>query len=162
MSEVKFYVGIGSNLGIPRQNVRSAVRALKSEPGFRFIAQSPWYRSKPVGPPGQDDYINGAALLRSAASAQEILTRLQGIEDAHGRVRSERWGARTLDLDLLLYGRDTIATSTLRVPHPELCRRSFVLRPLLDIDPELALPDGRALKDILPLIGEQDLARIHE
>ncbi len=151
------YIGIGSNLDEPRQQVVSACTHLSQHPALTLVKQSHWYQSKAIGPQGQPDYINGAALVETALSADDLLTVMQEIEDAHQRVRELRWGARTLDLDLLLYDERTIKSEQLTVPHPEITQRNFVLKPLLDINPQLSLPDGRLIADILNIIGTQDL-----
>lgn len=139
------YIGLGANLGDPVGTVRAAVAALKALPATRLTGISRLYRSAPVGPAGQPDYFNAAARVETGLTAHALLEALQAIENAHGRTRAVRWGARTLDLDLLLYGKDEIQTSSLIVPHVELKNRNFVVIPLLDIDPDLSLPDGTAL-----------------
>ncbi len=151
------YIGIGSNLDNPKQQVLSACRHLAQHPALTLTNQSHWYQSKAVGPKGQPDYINGATLIKTMLSPHDLLSVMQDIEDAHQRIRTERWGARTLDLDLLLYDERTIDSERLTVPHPEITQRNFVLKPLLDISPQLSLPDGRLIADILNIIGTQDL-----
>lgn len=159
-SVYEVYIGIGSNLNSPLDQVRASCDALKREPSFEFVTHSPWYASKALGPAGQDDYVNGVALIKTDTPAALVLSILQRIEKAQGRVRKERWGPRTLDLDILLYGNQHIDDHDLCVPHRELCRRNFVVRPLLDINPELVLPDARTLKEILPIIGENNLRQL--
>ncbi len=151
------YIGIGSNLDNPKQQVLSACTHLAQHPALTLKQHSHWYQSKAIGPEGQPDYINGAALLETALSPDALLSVMQEIENAHQRVRTQRWGARTLDLDLLLYDECTIDSEHLTVPHPEIAQRNFVLKPLLDISPQLGLPDGRLIADILNIIGTQDL-----
>ncbi len=151
------YIGIGSNLDTPKQQVVSACTYLAQHPALTLTKQSHWYQSTAIGPKGQPDYINGAALVETTLCAEDLLTVMQEIEDTHQRVREQRWGARTLDLDLLLYDDHTISSERLSVPHPEIDRRNFVLKPLLDINPQLSLPDGRLIADILNIIGTQDL-----
>ena len=143
------YIGLGSNLQQPQQQVERALVALAQIPGTRVSGQSRWYRSAAVGPGEQPDYINGAARLETELEAHQLLDQLQAIENAQGRVRIERWGSRTLDLDLLLYGEQTIASDRLQVPHPYLPERNFVLYPLADIDADICLPDGRSLASLL-------------
>lgn len=139
------YVGLGANLGDAPATLRSAVAELRQMPGSRVSAVSSLYRSAPLGPAGQPDYFNAAVRLETSLTPHALLAALQAIENRHGRVREVRWGARTLDLDLLLYGRDEIATADLIVPHAELIKRNFVVIPLLDLQPAPLLPDGRAL-----------------
>lgn len=143
MSEA--FIGLGANLGEAEATLRAAVAGLRALPGCTLTGLSSLYRSAPVGPAGQDDYLNAVARLDTSLPPHELLRALQGIENAHGRVREVRWGPRTLDLDLLLYGNDCVATADLSVPHPELSRRNFVLVPLLEIAPGARLPDGGAL-----------------
>jgi 2-amino-4-hydroxy-6-hydroxymethyldihydropteridine diphosphokinase len=113
-----------------------------------------------VGPQDQPDFINGVVLLETALSPETLLDHLQQLEQAHGRVRLRHWGPRTLDLDLLLYGNETISTPRLTVPHPRLAERDFVLRPMLDIDPKATLPDGRTCQELLAHCTDNDLKRL--
>ncbi len=154
MPTVSAYVGLGANLGDALGTLKSAVTALRTLADSRVIAVSRLYRSAALGPAGQPDYFNAALHLDTTLTPHALLAALQVIENEHGRVREVRWGARTLDLDLLVYGRDEIITGDLIVPHPELVARHFVVRPLLDIDPGLALPDGRLLAS-LPAAQEE-------
>lgn len=142
------YIGLGANLGDARATLKSAVAALRTLADSGVIAISRLYRSTPVGPAGQPDYFNAALLLETTLTPHALLASLQAIENEHGRVREVRWGARTLDLDLVLYGHDEITTTDLVVPHPELTARNFVVRPLLDINTQLSLPDGRLLASL--------------
>lgn len=145
MAATVAFIGLGSNLADPAAQLARAVAGLAGLPQTVLVAQSPFYRSKPVGPQDQPDFVNGAAMLRTELSAPALLDQLQAIEQAHGRERLQHWGPRTLDLDLLLYGNETITSERLTVPHPELPNRDFVLQPLLDLDPQRILPDGRSL-----------------
>ena len=135
-------IGLGANLGDPVAALQSAIAALKQLPGTHLCALSAFYRSAPVGPAGQPDYVNAVALLTTNLPPHILLSTLQDIENQHGRLREVRWGARTLDLDLLLYGNDEINTPSLIVPHRELKNRNFVIIPLLEVCPDLTLPDG--------------------
>jgi len=135
------YVGIGSNLGNPVQHVHQAMEDIASEEGIRCVARSSLYRSAPMGPADQPDFINAVVALLTTLSARELLHRMQAIESAHGRVRGrERWGPRTLDLDLLVYGADRIDDPDLTVPHPGIVERNFVLLPLAELAPDLDVP----------------------
>lgn len=157
-------IGLGANLGDARATLKSAVAALRTLADSRVLAVSRLYRSAPLGPAGQPDYFNAALLLETTLTPHALLAALQAIENEHGRVREVRWGARTLDLDLLLYGRDEISTADLVVPHPELSARNFVVRPLLDINPGLSLPDGRPLASLpaaQDTIGLMAMADLH-
>jgi 2-amino-4-hydroxy-6-hydroxymethyldihydropteridine diphosphokinase len=142
------FVGLGSNLENPRHQVETALAELAALENTSLLAQSRLYRSRAVGPE-QPDYINAVALLETQLAPLELLDQLQQLEQAHGRVRLEHWGPRTLDLDILLVGNEQIDSERLSVPHPYLTQRNFVLYPLADIAPELVLPSGVALRDLL-------------
>lgn len=154
------YIGLGSNLADPAAQLARALSALASLPDTRLVAQSPFYRSKPVGPQDQPDFVNGAALLDTRLEPLALLDHLQAIEQAHGRQRLKHWGPRTLDLDLLLYGTHTLQDERLTVPHPELANRDFVLQPLLDLTPDLALPDGRTIASLRAVCPDNNLTRL--
>lgn len=143
---VMAYVGLGSNLEDPAGQLARAVSELANLPDTTLQAQSPFYASRPVGPQNQPDFVNGAVALATKLPAHQLLDHLQAIEQAHGRERLQHWGPRTLDLDLLIYGNDHICDERLTVPHAQLAERDFVLQPLLDLNPELTLPDGRSLQ----------------
>ncbi len=143
------YIGLGSNLEQPDQQVMQALSELNEIDGCRLRAASELYGSTPVGPAEQPDYVNAAASLETQLSPIQLLDALQAIENNHHRVRDLRWGPRTLDLDLLLYDNQTIESERLTVPHPRLQERNFVLYPLADIDPQLVLPSGITLQSLL-------------
>ena len=145
---VDAFIGLGSNLEQPAAQLARAVSELAGLPKSTLVAQSPFYASRPVGPQDQPDFVNGAVHLRTDLSAHELLDCLQAIEQAHGRERLRHWGPRTLDLDLLLFGQVTLKDARLTVPHAELANRDFVLQPLLDLAPELALPDGTTVAEL--------------
>ena len=156
------YIGLGSNLmhnsNAPEQNIMSAIQFLSEIQSSRMLNVSSLYKSKPVGPQDQDDYINAVVELDTDLSAFELLENLQAIEDKHGRVRTgEHWGARTLDLDLLIYGSDRIDNERLTVPHVEMINRAFVLVPLADINPECVIPGAGPIKNYLDDMGQIDL-----
>lgn len=141
---VTAYIGIGANLGDARANVQDAVARLGRLPGATLEAVSSLYRTAPIDSSG-DDYINAVARLETTLPAQALLQALFDIEQAHGRERPYFNAPRTLDLDLLLYGDEQIATATLTVPHPRMHQRAFVLLPLLELAPDAVLPGlGRA------------------
>ncbi len=151
------YIAIGSNLANPAQQALQAIEALKQLPDSQWLQVSSLYSSAPMGPQGQPDYINAVAKLRTALSPLELLDHTQRIELEHGRIRKEqRWGARTLDLDILLYGQETIDHPRLIIPHYGMKVREFVVYPLAEITPDLTLPDGTKLSDLVantPLNG---------
>lgn len=154
------WIGLGANLGQPRAQLQSAVAALAALPGSGLEAVSRLYGSAPIGPADQPDYLNAAARLHTTLPPHQLLRELQAIETAHDRRRERHWGPRTLDLDLLLFAGDEILTPALTVPHPELVRRAFVLLPLLDLDPELRLPDDTALAGLLPAVAGQHIIAV--
>lgn len=123
------YIGLGSNLESPIVQVREALNELAMLPLSRLVAASSLYASRPVGPQDQPDFINAVAALETQLSPLALLDQLQALEQQHRRRRQRRWGPRTLDLDLLLYANDTIDTPRLRVPHPQITARAFVLLP---------------------------------
>ncbi|CAA0114790.1 2-amino-4-hydroxy-6-hydroxymethyldihydropteridinepyrophosphokinase [Zhongshania aliphaticivorans] len=129
------YIGLGSNLNTPRQQVLSAIKTIAATPGCHLIAQSRLYGSVAIGPGEQDDYVNAVIAIDTTLTASKLLNTLQAIEAQHQRQRTVRWAARTLDLDLLLYGQAIIQSPELTVPHPRMFERDFVLRPLFDIAP---------------------------
>jgi len=144
------YVGLGSNLEDPAEQVRKALGELNSIPDTRCLARSSLYVSTPVGPPDQPEYINAAAALLTGLDPRSLLDHLHAIERAHGRERRERWGPRTLDLDLLVFGETIMNTRELMLPHPEIRNRDFVLLPLHEIAPELWIPGVGALAEMVP------------
>lgn len=130
----KCAIALGSNLGNSLDTLINTVTALANLPGIDVIATSSWYQTKPIGPP-QPDYVNGCVVLQVQQSPAELLTILQAIELQFGRVRTEKWGARTLDLDILLYDDLVMNTPDLTIPHPQMTERAFVLVPLAEIAP---------------------------
>jgi 2-amino-4-hydroxy-6-hydroxymethyldihydropteridine diphosphokinase len=143
------YIGIGSNLDDPVSQVREALEELDGIPDSVLVSQSSLYASKPMGPADQPDYVNAVAALDTLLSAEELLQALQKIEQRLGRERDgEKWGPRIIDLDLLLYGKKTIKTDTLTVPHPGLHERDFVIIPLAEIAGNLNIP-GKGLLSTL-------------
>ena len=143
------YVGLGSNLDNPIYQVKQALLALKALPKTHLKRQSALYRSKPLGPQNQPDYINAVAMLNTALSPLTLLDMMQTIENQQGRIRTiQRWGARTLDLDMLLYDNQHSQNPVLTLPHPGLYNRAFVLYPLCDIAPDLILPGEKSEKKL--------------
>ncbi|MDH6164705.1 2-amino-4-hydroxy-6-hydroxymethyldihydropteridine diphosphokinase [Leclercia adecarboxylata] len=144
------YIAIGSNLASPLEQVNAAVQALGDIPQTRVVALSSFYRTPPLGPQDQPDYLNAAIALETALSAEALLDNTQRIELQQGRVRKEeRWGPRTLDLDIMLFGDAQIHTERLTVPHYDMKRRGFMLWPLFEIAPDLTFPDGEHLSALL-------------
>lgn len=144
------YIGLGSNLLHPLEQLRNAVRAIAALPQSRLAAVSTAYRSRAVGPGEQPDYLNAVLRLETTLEPGQLLAALQDIERAQGRERSVRWGPRTLDLDILLYGDALIDSPALTIPHPALHTRNFVLYPLEEVSgPDLRLPAGDRLGNLL-------------
>lgn len=158
--EVVAYIGLGSNLDDPLRQVGRALEALRHIEASRLVAQSSLYRSPPMGPPDQPDYINAVACLHTRLPALELLEALQVIEQAHGRVRDRHWGPRTLDLDLLLYGAAQIDEVRLRVPHPGIAERAFVLYPLAELDATLRIPGRGAVRALLAQCAADGLEKL--
>jgi len=147
---MRAYIGLGSNLGERKSFLDRALELLEREPGIEVVGVSEVRDTEPVGLEDQPRFLNAAAALETDLPALDLLARLLAVERALGRERGgPRFGPRTIDLDLLLYGEETIEEPGLIVPHPRLAERPFVLEPLLDLDPGLALPDGRRVRDLL-------------
>ena len=149
------FIALGSNLGDRHAHIRAAVEALARLPGTDVVRVSTIIETEPVGPAGQERYLNGVAQIRTSLGPRDLLSHLLRMELERGRDRasSPRWGSRTLDLDLLLFGDRVIDEPGLSVPHPRLRERLFVLEPLAEIAPELALPpDGKRVREALDLL----------
>lgn len=139
------FISLGSNLEDSRQHVETAIAELQASDAITAVTPSPWFRSTAIGPGEQSDYINGVAELHTELPPLALLDLLQGIEQDHNRLRVQRWGPRTLDLDLLLYGDQFIDCPRLQVPHPRIYERNFVLYPLRELTPTLIFPDGSSI-----------------
>lgn len=158
MQLTRAYIGMGSNLKNPRQQVIRALEELAALPQSHGMRTSPWYTSKAVGPGTQPDYTNGAVVIDTTLTPYELLDELQKIEQKHGRERHIRWGPRTLDLDLLLFGDHILNTERLTVPHPRIRERNFVVFPLVDLNPTLELPQQTIGATLFPVISISILA----
>jgi 2-amino-4-hydroxy-6-hydroxymethyldihydropteridine diphosphokinase len=154
-------VALGSNLDQPATHVRRALDELGRLPHTRVLARSPLYRSVAVGPDGhpapQPDFCNAVALLETRLSPRELLQALQALEAAHGRRRGERWAARSLDLDLLVHGDRVLDEPGLKLPHPRLAERNFVLHPLRAIAPELEIPGLGRVRELAQRLDDTGL-----
>lgn len=157
---VTTYIGLGSNLENPVQQVKQAISELSQAAGLTLGKTSSLYRSPPLGPPDQPDYINAVAEIATDLSPEQLLLNLQGIEQRHGRIRgAEKWIARTLDLDILLYGDKIITMDGLVIPHCGLYERAFVLYPLQEIAPDdLEIPGHGMLSQLLANCEKGELA----
>ncbi|MGQ7959422.1 2-amino-4-hydroxy-6-hydroxymethyldihydropteridine diphosphokinase [Pseudomonas sp. SP16.1] len=159
----RVYIGLGSNLAEPLQQLRDALAAIAQLPETRLLAHSSFYVSDPLGPPDQPRYVNAVAALETALQPWTLLDALQRIEQEQGRVRkAERWGPRTLDLDILLFGDRLIDDERLKVPHYHMHARPFVLYPLAELAPEVQLPDGSRLSELLAACPFSGLERLAE
>jgi 2-amino-4-hydroxy-6-hydroxymethyldihydropteridine diphosphokinase len=144
------YIGIGSNIGDKVSNCLEAVEEIKKLHGCRFISQSELFLTMPVGVEDQDWYVNGVVSVAAGLLPVDLLEKLLAIEAGMGRIRRRRWGARIIDLDLLLFGQDIIAESDLTVPHPRLHLRRFVLEPMARLAPDLVHPTlGKTVSELL-------------
>jgi 2-amino-4-hydroxy-6-hydroxymethyldihydropteridine diphosphokinase len=157
------WVGLGANRGAPATTIRKALEDLNDGPDTRVLARSRLYRTRPWGPVEQPDFINAVAKLETTLSAEALLDGLLAIEARHGRERGEhieRWGPRTLDLDLLLYGDETIVTDKLQVPHPRMAERAFVLVPLAELAPALEVPGRGRVEALLARTGAEGVVEL--
>ena len=157
---MQVYLGLGSNLENPIEQLRAARTAIANVNGISEINFSSLYRSPPMGGKQQPDYVNAVMAIETELSPLELLTVTQTIENEQGRVRSERWGARTLDIDILLFGDDVLNFPDLIVPHYGMTERAFVLYPLFEIAPDLEIPTHGKLADLVsrcPLDGLERL-----
>jgi len=151
------YVGLGSNLDHPREQLLAAFEELAGLPDTRLVSRSGLYRSAPVGRRDQPDFVNAVAQIDTALEPPRLLAELQAIEKRHGRERPFPDAARTLDLDLLLYGDAVVSSASLTVPHPRMHERAFVLRPLIEISPAVSVPGRGTVTQLLRACGAQDV-----
>ncbi|PPS45392.1 2-amino-4-hydroxy-6-hydroxymethyldihydropteridine diphosphokinase [Chroococcidiopsis sp. TS-821] len=153
-------IALGSNLGDSLATVKAALDTLAATPDMSLVAQSSWYQTVAVGPP-QPDFINGCAVLKVQMAPQQLLETLLSIEGEFGRVRHERWGPRSLDLDLLLYDGLILDTPTLQIPHPRMRERGFVLVPLAEIAPHWIDPvSGKAIAELVQAVDCSGIVRL--
>ena len=163
------YIALGSNMDSPHQQLDSALEALAQHPNMQLVAVSDRYQTPPIGPQ-QPDFINAAAQLSTDLSPLDLLDALQAIEQQQNRVRSIHWGPRTLDLDILFYNNlvggslvgDSlvIESERLTIPHPRISERAFVLIPLMDLNPQLTLPNGETIAQLLANCSQQGIVKI--
>lgn len=146
---MRAYIGLGSNLADPVEQVKTAISNLQSLPDSQLVAWSSLYASPPMGPQDQPDYINAVAAIETTLTAHQLLDALQAIEQQQGRIRNRHWGERTLDLDVLLYGQNEIDDARLQIPHPGIALRAFVLYPLAEIAPDLKIPIAGKIEQLL-------------
>ncbi|KMT66240.1 2-amino-4-hydroxy-6-hydroxymethyldihydropteridine diphosphokinase [Catenovulum maritimum] len=157
----KCYIGLGSNQQQPKQQLNDAIRALKGLTQLAQFRASSFYSSSPMGPQDQPDYVNAVAEFTWSGTEIELLDALQKIEQEQGRVRkAERWGPRTLDLDILLFGDLELESDRLTIPHYGMKVREFVLYPLAEIQPELTLPCGTHIEQLLKIVPLNGLHKL--
>lgn len=154
------YVALGANIGDPVSTVRDAIEAMSHLEKTRLLRASSLYRTAPVGLINQPDFINAVAEVETELSPAEFLAALIAVEAQFGRIRDKRNGPRTLDLDLLLYENITVSTPELTVPHPRLHLRAFVLSPLAEIAPDLAIPGRGTVAAWLPAVALQEIEKL--
>lgn len=157
---MRVFIGLGSNLANPQTQVLSAQQDLASMPMTQWISISSLYKSPPMGPQDQPDYINAVVALETTLSPYDLLSQLQQIEQHHGRIKKRHWGERTLDLDILLYGEQQIDEADLQIPHKGIAERAFVLYPLAEIAPDLNIPKHGQIAKLLALCPQDNLERI--
>jgi len=157
----KIFIGLGSNLDDPLSQLKKAVEQLRKVKTLNLINVSSFYSSSPMGPQDQPDYINAVVEVTTSLSAEQLLDELQQIENKQGRVRLQHWGARTLDLDILLYGSEVINTERLTVPHSGISERNFVLYPLNDlVDADFKIPSLGKISELLVACPMSGITRL--
>lgn len=159
---MRAYIGLGSNLADPVEQVKTAISNLQSLPDSQLVAWSSLYASPPMGPQDQPDYINAVAAIETALTAHQLLDALQAIEQQQGRIRKRHWGERTLDLDVLLYGQNEIDDARLQIPHPGIALRAFVLYPLAEIAPDLTIPNAGEMEQLLQHCPRNGLRKLEK
>ena len=157
---VTVFVGLGSNLHDPQRQVTAALQELADLPDTAMVRRSHLYRSAPLGPQNQPWYFNAVAELLTGLAPERLLDELQRIEQRHGRVRSQHWGPRSLDLDILLFGAQQLVTPRLRIPHPGISGRHFVLLPLLEIAPDIDLPGLGSARVLAGRLTTSDIEQV--
>ncbi|RJQ32696.1 MAG: 2-amino-4-hydroxy-6-hydroxymethyldihydropteridine diphosphokinase [Actinobacteria bacterium] len=154
------YLSLGSNIGERKKSLEEAIKELKTKLGI--LAISSVYQSKPIGLEDQPDFYNLVIKARTDLNPHQLLDYIQHIEVNLGRKREARWGPRTIDIDILLYNNQVISSDRLVIPHPRMIERLFVLKPLLEVEPELELPDRKEVKNYLEKIKNQKVEKITE
>ena len=158
------YIGLGSNLsgsmGDPQKQMQTALEKISDHPEIHQLNTSSFYRTSPVGPQDQPDFINAVAQAKTSLTPLALLDYLQQIENEHGRERKEHWGARTLDLDILIFGQQSIHNTRLIIPHPRIEERAFVLVPLLEVKPNFSSASGKSITDLLAKCSDQGIVKL--
>ncbi|MDB2590313.1 2-amino-4-hydroxy-6-hydroxymethyldihydropteridine diphosphokinase [Candidatus Thioglobus sp.] len=154
------YIGLGSNLNEPKQQIKTAVMALHATKDVQVVNLSSLYQSPPVDDSKQPDYINAIAQVDTHLTPLELLYVCQDIETKQHRVREKKWGARTIDLDIIIYGVQVVASKQLIIPHPEMMNRAFVLIPLAELEDDLKVPVLGPIQDLIEELGEFKLTKL--
>lgn len=156
----RVYLGLGSNIGDRKAYLRQAIEQLEKDNQILITKVSPLYETVAVGNLNQRNFYNLVVEAKTNLSPYHLLSHCQGVEEKLARKREIKWGPRTIDIDILLYDDEEIKNETLKIPHPEMTRRAFVLRPLIDIFPEAKLPSGIPIKDFLKKVAGQKIRRL--
>jgi 2-amino-4-hydroxy-6-hydroxymethyldihydropteridine diphosphokinase len=164
------FIGLGSNLGhdrngifeSPKQQLLNAIQSIDNQTTIHLISTSYFYQTEAIGPGDQPDYINAAIKIKTSLSANQLLLALQNIENQQGRVRKERWGARTLDLDILIFDQLIENSEQLTLPHPRAHERAFVLAPLKDLDANLVIPKRGNISNLLANCSMQGIVKLND
>jgi 2-amino-4-hydroxy-6-hydroxymethyldihydropteridine diphosphokinase len=164
------FIGLGSNLGnerngiieSPKQQLLNAIQSIDNQTTIHLISTSYFYQTEAIGPGDQPDYINAAIKIKTSLSANQLLLALQNIENQQGRVRKERWGARTLDLDILIFDQLIENSKQLTLPHPRAHERAFVLAPLKDLDANLIIPKRGNISNLLANCSMQGIVKLND
>jgi len=156
------FLGLGSNLGDPKANLCEAVERLSAHPDVRLQRLASLYLTAPIGYTDQPDFINSAAVIETDLDPVDLQALTKGIENEMGRTRNFRWGPRVIDIDILLYDEVVVDEPDLKIPHPSIMERAFVMEPLAEVAPDLVLPDGRTPREVLGELGDQGVVRLPE
>ena len=154
------YIGLGSNLQGPKKQIEKALKALSEAKEITLLSVSSFYQSKPMLDMPGPNYLNVVCKIETELNAFDLLNFCQEVEDNQHRARDIKWGSRTIDLDILLYGDQVLASKRLNIPHPEIINRAFVLLPLFEIEPGLKLPLLGPLKGLLERIESSDVEKL--
>ncbi len=156
------FVGVGSNMDDPAEQSLKALERVSGTDGVKLLRRASLYRTEPIGSPDQDWFINTIVEIRTVLTARELLMALQDIENSMGRIRNEKWGPRTIDLDILLYGQEVIQEKDLCIPHPELHKRRFILEPLCEIAPYVIHPAfGVSVRGLMDRLEDKSIVNIY-
>ena len=157
MSKIKAYIGLGSNLSNPIEQLQTALDTISKLPGTTLEKKSSFYGSKPLGPQDQPDFVNAVCQIETQLTPQELLVALQKIEQEQGRIKKRHWGERLIDLDILLFGDEVVNTANLTIPHSQIVFRDFVLVPLAEVAPGLVIPNKGIIEGLVEKLDKSYL-----